>query len=73
MKLKETKIKKIISNIFHRCTCVQEVYPDNKGSLRLVECVECGKYHVLKINDKDMKKIKIKSFNNISIYIKNRK
>ena len=69
--IKNIKVK--AKQLFHQCSAVQEVYPRNAGNMRIVECVECGKYHLLDTNDKSLKEAKIKSFRQISIYIKNRK
>lgn len=66
-------IKKLIIKIkkfFHNCKVVQEVYPNNLGNIRIVECTECGKFHLVDFNKKRMKRIHFKNYNNISIYIK---
>lgn len=66
-------IKKLIIKIkkfFHNCKVVQDVYPTNEGILRIVECTECGKFHLVNLSNKKMKRIHFKNYNNISIYIK---
>ena len=67
------KMKLKLFKKFHNCKVVQDVYPQNKGTLRLVKCAECGKYSVVDVDYKTQQNIRLKSFNSISVYIKNRK
>lgn len=66
-------IKSKLKQTFHKCNAVQEVYPKNIGDIRIVECIECGKLHLMNKNEKVLREARIKSFRNISIYIKNKK
>lgn len=67
------KIKFKLFKTFHNCKIVRDVYPNNKGTLRLVQCEECGKYSVVDVDYKTQHNIRLKRFNSIYIYIKNKK
>lgn len=67
------KLKTKIKNLFHKCKVVSDVYPSNKGNLRIVKCEECGKHFIVDIEFNKLKKTRIKSFETLHVYIKGKR
>ena len=63
-------LKKLILKIKHRCSVIQDEYPNNYGDIRIVKCVQCNKYYLMRLSDKQITTATIKKFKNVGIYIR---
>lgn len=73
MKKTKNKLKTKIKKLFHKCKVVSDMYPSNKGDLRIVRCEECGRYFIVDMEFNNLRKARIKSFETLHVYIKGKR